>query len=831
MMPYRDVQCSMFNTLISKNRVHPIQLVPHVIDEEALAQRIIQSMSHVIDEDALAQRIVKLIAPSLNDIITKAIESALHKVSNLPAQEEDLDAPDMALYDDPLPLAISVQSDTVSEPNIAILRESPARKPSDQITRALNHTPNGLSADMTSVNTCSTNTATLNELPANGPSDQITKVLNHAPDDPSINTASPIINDPIASMMPRALDKIRSLVGDSKATWTCDAQRDGMEAVLRLKTDVMVLMCTGSGKTMLAIVPSLLEDAVTVVVLPLKSLMMDYRRKLDNMGVLFEEFTGETTTLSGSKNLVLVSADRAKSPQWYQALAELNERVPVHRTICDEAQLAFTSNDFRSALREMHELRQFPMQLIVLSGSIPERSVPTVIEMFGLGQNTVIFRTLTVRPEHRYILEAPRSNNRLITGRVKEIIDSHKSKLTSEDRVLLFVPYLDQGKHIAEMLNCEFYNGSSTLSDPERLKIHSRWMDGTHQFMVCTSAFGAGNDYSHVRMVIHAGTPQEMIGTIQEMGRGGRDHRLTYCYILPRNGKEPPTIPAGMIDHKGALAMHQWVHPKSPTCLRFGLTAFCDPIGTRCSAEPTYQKCSVCLPSKRMQHIQMALNSAPTAIGKPGVPTSTINVSSRKHPTNPSVMPNVVKRLATSAFNEAFESSKRRKVERQVKSHEYIDNMLLILEYFNGICAYCKLRGKDVEKHPIICCPFIDCGDGKGEECFVLWRDKIKYHGFHDTICYRCHVPQTDNRLHRTFEKGGGGCDHPDIVAPVAYAIFLDNHMREAAERYFDQKWTGLDRFSKWMNGKPPQDHKSNLTALLWWYYFVYHLPSQLLLA
>jgi superfamily II DNA helicase RecQ len=811
-MPYRDVQCSMFDSLVSKSRLQQpsstsSQPTSHMIDEEALAQRI-ASKIHIdeealaqriatkiqIDEDALAQRVAKSILPLINDIVTKAIEAALNRAPNATTdpetrivQQEDLDGPEMSLYDDPLPITVPIPSDGVSERNMATwepLQELSTDKVFIQTTGASTHAP----------------------------------ISDAAP----VN-ASPMTNNPNRSSMPQALDKVRSLVGDANATWTCDAQRDAMEAVLALETDVMALMCTGSGKTMLAVVPSLLEESVTVVVLPLKSLMMDYRRKLDRIGVLYEEFKAESTSLSGAKKLILVSADRAKSSQWHQALAELNERIPVVRTIFDEAQLAFTSDDYRSSLRELHELRQFPMQVVVLSGTVPPRSESTVIETFGLGQNMVIFRTPTVRPEHKYILEKPRSNNKLITGRVKEIIKSHRSELTPKDRVLLFVPYLDQGEHIAEELKCEFYHGSKTLSDTERLEIHGRWIDGTHQFMVCTSAFGAGNDYSHVRIVIHAGTPQQMIGTIQEMGRGGRDHQLTYCYVLPRNVKKPPTIPSGTIDHKGTLEMHWWLHPKTRTCLRFGLTKFCDIVGTSCSDDPTYQKCSACLPvqplSQRMQDIQTALEAGTT---KSAMPKFAVNTSSKEHMGNRTATTSTIKRAATSAFNESFEASKRRKVETQMRSHEYVEKVLIVLQYFDGICAYCKLLGKDTEKHPIIHCPFIDSGDGKGEERYVIWRDKISYQGFHDSICYMCHVPQTDDRLHRTFETGGRACDHPDVIAPVAYGIFHNNQVRVAAEQYFGQRWTDLNWFMRWINSKPAQGHPSNLMALFWWYYFVY---------
>jgi superfamily II DNA helicase RecQ len=84
--------------------------------------------------------------------------------------------------------------------------------------------------------------------------------------------------------------------------------------------------------------------------------------------------------------------------------------------------------------------------------------------------------------------------------------------MDADDRILVFVPYLDEGKKLAKALGCHFYSGDNGTSDDNRKMMHQAWIDGDDTVMMCMSAFGAGNDYPHVRVVAHAGSPMELIG-------------------------------------------------------------------------------------------------------------------------------------------------------------------------------------------------------------------------------------------------------------------------------------------------------------------------------
>jgi hypothetical protein len=248
------------------------------------------------------------------------------------------------------------------------------------------------------------------------------------------------------------------------------------------------------------------------------------------------------------------------------------------------------------------------------------------------------------------------------------------------------------------------------------------------------------------------------------------------------------------------MAMYKWIFPSSPICLRHGLTSFLDPKGTYCHDDPSYQKCSVCQP--------------------PPPPPKVASIVHHPSANNSHVAgPSSLKRKATSAvdpFADAWEVSKRKRVDREMEDLLFVDRMKKALEHFSGSCAYCQVHQKHSVKHAIISCPQLP---GSGCYQYISWRDRIKYtEKFHERICFRCHVPQCHDQLHRTFVTGSGSCDYPDVVAPVAYGIYHIDHLKSAAEAHFKQTWVLLLEFSTWINLKPTKD-KSNLAALLLWYY------------
>ncbi|KAI6158487.1 hypothetical protein EDD17DRAFT_1488651 [Pisolithus thermaeus] len=263
-----------------------------------------------------------------------------------------------------------------------------------------------------------------------------------------------------------ALQVMQTLLKDPKATWKSKEQKACMVTVLQGSTDLIAVLGTGAGKSMLAVVPSIMQpNQATVLVLPLNSLLLDYRRCLEDWRVPYQIYTPDRP-LNISGNLILVTADRALTAHWRTALAMLNERKKVARVIFDEAHIPLMTKSYRVALQNIHELRSIPMQLVLLSATLPPWCMEEVKTSFQLLQQTNIVRQCTNRPELTYHLERVASES--VQERVLEVLETQSASWAERDRGLVFVTSIAAGQSLCQKTAYPFYNGDKGTTDEER---------------------------------------------------------------------------------------------------------------------------------------------------------------------------------------------------------------------------------------------------------------------------------------------------------------------------------------------------------------------------
>lgn len=389
-----------------------------------------------------------------------------------------------------------------------------------------------------------------------------------------------------------AIARLQAIYGPA-TSWRSQEQMDAVKALLQVNQDVIVALPTGLGKSLIALLPSQLEAGITVIFIPLKALMEDWKRRLNDLKVDFEQFEGANRPhLDGNCNIVLVSFDVARHAAWRKAIGYLQTRRPVVRFVFDECHYFFAEPGFRQkVLEKPWKLRTlFPCQFVLLSATLPPSARDFLTDEMALVRPITIAAT-SARPELRYHVSQVGEGS--FAEEIMEVVDNCTNSLNwgPKDRYLIFVRSKLDGEILSKKLKLEFYSADAR----DRQKLMDNWTTGRKLGMVCTVALSAGHDYSNVRLTIHAGTPANMIAFGQQAGRAGRDGKEAWCRLLcnkPPPYTEDPHNLLGISELK-ALVKDGQEWPKN--CPRFAQSQAIDGDGRHCLQLPShYLPCNAC---------------------------------------------------------------------------------------------------------------------------------------------------------------------------------------------------------------------------------------------
>ena len=639
-----------------------------------------------------------------------------------------------------------------------------------------------------------------------------------------------------------ALTTLRHVLRDPLADWSCDGQRLAVLATLEGQRDVISVLATGAGKTMQVILAVMLDPSHSnVVIVPLKSLMQDYERRLRQINIPYAVWSTkgeEHMPIVTHSNLILVMIDQVHKQTFRTALTQYHDTSgrPVTRFFFDEVHYAQTASDYRPSFHNLDELRSLlPVQFVLMSGTIAPRSMPALRQTFDVMSNAIEIRTQTVRPELQYIVDPPLKTRVDILQRLEKYINTYTTQFDSQDRGLIFCETKAMLEEIKERFHIPGYQGGSSANmmdrarmQAEREQAYHSWIGGTPSaWMVCTSAFAAGSDWPHVRVVIIAGTPNRIVDTEQEFGRGGRDKRHAIAVIIPYKHWPAPKDPNAV--YTGVKEMQELVYGSSsppshgtPTCVRYLLTSFNDGVGLRCSDIPHQQLCSRCQPVP--QNVVPPLTGEVYSYKAALIPVST-PTSKRAH--------DAADDAATANIAHAHQVSKRRKAEREMKYFDECKSLENILRMFTGQCPVCFYhRGPSGNIHELKQCPELT-RSGFGE--YVDWKKKVRYEvstgqrrEFSNT-CFKCGVPQLHD-LHDTFVNSASQCQYADIIMPLIWCIqsslekgYMDEQLKEMGHK-FKQQWKSTDEFRTWLG----QHHRPPFCNSVWLFieYMLSDTPS-----
>lgn len=321
-------------------------------------------------------------------------------------------------------------------------------------------------------------------------------------------------------------------------TWGYTSFRESQLDVIRKVcdgVDVLALMPTGAGKSLLYQVPTLATDkGFCVVVTPLISLMKDQVDKLRSRGVsavaVHSGLTPRQIDIAldncvyGDVRFLYVSPERLGT----EIFRARFQRMHPTLIAVDEAHcISQWGYDFRPSYLRIADLRTLTpdVPVLALTASATDDVAADVMTRLKFRKGSVLLRSSFARPNISYAVRKVEDKNEQLLRVINNV----------KGTGIVYVRTREGTEQIADFLkergiSASYYHGG--LANAERTMRQEEWTSGKCRVMVATNAFGMGIDKADVRFVVHYSACDSLENYYQESGRAGRDGRKAYAVLL-----------------------------------------------------------------------------------------------------------------------------------------------------------------------------------------------------------------------------------------------------------------------------------------------------------
>ncbi|KAL7066110.1 ATP-dependent DNA helicase, RecQ family protein [Cryptosporidium serpentis] len=370
-----------------------------------------------------------------------------------------------------------------------------------------------------------------------------------------------------------------------------EGQKEAIHALVCERKDVMLILPTGGGKSLVYQLPSLLKKyqnevgllpislgMVTIVVSPLIALIEDQieslkRWKIKSNGLSSaiirkeadESVNKALTNLHRDlekpipeNSIVFITPESLGTERVLACLDILQSNGNLYCFAIDEAHcISEWGHDFRMAYRRLHYIKKLYPDIPILACTAT--ASPTVqndiinslnldnpfISVNSFNRPNLHYTTLDVdkniflskyRTEY-IILNLIHYYNKLYrqVERGKEDLKGDFTVVKNGITGIVYVNTRKLANSISEFLNsngiksCAYHAGLPLKS---RTNIQQLWLGDEVNVLVGTIAFGMGVHKSNVRYVIHASLPDSIDAYYQQSGRAGRDSKSSSVVLL-----------------------------------------------------------------------------------------------------------------------------------------------------------------------------------------------------------------------------------------------------------------------------------------------------------
>jgi Werner syndrome ATP-dependent helicase len=315
-------------------------------------------------------------------------------------------------------------------------------------------------------------------------------------------------------------------------------QYDIIDKLINQKKDVCAILATGFGKSICFQMPYLISKKCVIVISPLIALMEDQLIQMENLDIPVcclnstckNKPSVKKDVLAGNYKLIYITPEYVQNCEEF--LVELEEQDGISLIAIDESHCVSTyGNDFRPSYKDLNCLRDWipKVPILAVTATASDKVRLDIIKYLQLIDPHMIVGNFD-RPNLYIRVDKINYSGDKLDSQILELLSKYK-----KEYIIVYCKTKNNTEKVADKIErlgikCEAYHAG--LSSNKRTEIQQKFVEGEIKCIVATIAFGMGINIPNIRLVIHYGCPKNLESYYQEIGRAGRDGKMSECHLF-----------------------------------------------------------------------------------------------------------------------------------------------------------------------------------------------------------------------------------------------------------------------------------------------------------
>ncbi|KAH7067967.1 P-loop containing nucleoside triphosphate hydrolase protein, partial [Paraphoma chrysanthemicola] len=268
-------------------------------------------------------------------------------------------------------------------------------------------------------------------------------------------------------------------------------QQESLNAIMQHSLRLLVVMATGSGKSMLFMLPaSVSSGGVTIVIVPLNFLQDDMLDRCDRLGIPSAKWDGRRPPYWA--RIVFTTPEGAATKSFGRFLDEKRMLRQLDRIVIDECHTMLESSDrWRPDVLRLSEMTGKGTQLVYLTATLPPVLQSAFLGVAGLDRREldIIREESTTRPNIAYRVQEYTWGE--LDAALVPLVAAKRGAYGLEAQILIYCPTVAETKRLGKVLQCPAYY-REMATDEEKSRMVRGFTAGAEKLCTATTILSLG---------------------------------------------------------------------------------------------------------------------------------------------------------------------------------------------------------------------------------------------------------------------------------------------------------------------------------------------------